>query len=198
MSLLTATQDDLKSGRGRPLPDRVWRATVQQAAVTPKPTGTQLETRLTAFRDRNDVPEIMLPDGSMYTPGRRIVFDRQWIDQQNAKATEIGQHMIRKLAMSSGLMAVPENGQRTELDFASFEDFASALVGRDVLVRTKQVRAKTKNAAGVPVEAFEDAEGNTVIEAETNGVANTPKFNVEVADYLLPVGLTLGSSQPTK
>lgn len=185
MSLLTATQDDLKSGRGRPLPNRVWRATVQQAAVSPKPTGTQLDTRLTAFRDRDDSPTITLPDGSLYTPGGRIVFDHQWIDQASPKATEIGQRMIRKQAMSAGLMAVPTNGQHSELDFASFEDYAAALVGRDVTVKTKQVRAQSKNAAGAYVDAFEDADGQTTIEPETNGVPNTPKFNVEVADYLV-------------
>ena len=90
--------------------------------------------------------------------------------------------------MSAGLMAVPENGQRTELDFASFELFAEALVGRDVIVRTKQVRAQTKNAAGVYVDALEDAEGNKTIEPETNGVANQPSWNVEVADYLVEQG----------
>lgn len=185
MSLLTATPDDLKSGRGAPLPNRVWRATVQQAAVVPGNTGTRLETRLTAFRDRDNSPTITLPDSSTYTPGRRIVFDRQWIDQANAQATAIGQKMIKKLAMSAGLM---ESKPGAELDFASFEDFAAAIVGRDVLVRTKQVRAQVKNAAGVYVDAFEDAEGTKVAEAETNGVANTPAFNVEVADYLIEKG----------
>ena len=182
MSLLTASADDLKSGRGATLPNRTWRATVQQAAVVPGATGTRLETRLTAFRDRDDSPSITLPDGSTYTPGRRIVFDRQWIDQASPKATEIGQRMIKKLAMSAGLM---ESQPGAELDFASFEDFAVALAGHDVTVRTKQVRAQVKNAAGVYVDAFEDAEGVKTTEAETNGVANTPAYNVEVADYLV-------------
>ena len=90
MSLLTATQDDLKSGRGRPLPDRVWRATVQQVAVSPKPTGTQLEPRLTAFRDRDDSPTITLADGSIYTPGRRIVFDRSGLTRQAQRPPRSG------------------------------------------------------------------------------------------------------------
>ena len=90
--------------------------------------------------------------------------------------------MIKKLAMSAGLM---ESQPGAELDFASFEDFAVALAGHDVTVRTKQVRAQVKNAAGVYVDAFEDAEGVKTTEAETNGVANTPAYNVEVADYLV-------------
>lgn len=185
MSLLTATADDLKGGRGAPLPNRVWRATVQQAAVAKKATGSQLETRLTAFRTTEDETSITLSDGSTYTPGRRIVFDRQWIDQNSEKAAEIGQRMIRRQAMSAGIMPIPKNGEKAELAFDSWEDYAVALVGRDVTVRTKQVRAQTKNAAGVYVDAYEDAEGNTTHAAETGGVANTPKYNVEVADYLV-------------
>lgn len=188
MSLLTASSDDLKSGRGRPLPNRVWRATVLQAVPSTKPTGIQLETRLSAFRDRNGDTTITLPDGSTYTPGKRIVFDRQWIDQQSAKAAEIGQRMLKKLAMSAGLMSIPQNGERAELDFETWKSFAEALVGRDVTVRTKQVRAQIKNAAGVYVDAFEDADGTKTLEAETNGVANTPSYNVEVADYLVEQG----------
>lgn len=185
MSLLTASSDDLRTGRGRPLPNRVWRATVIQAQPAIKPTGAQLETRLSAFRDREGNTTVTLPDGSEYTPGKRIVFDRQWVEQENPKAAEIGQRMVKKLAMSAGLMAVPQNGQRAELDFETWDAFAQALVGRDVLVRTKQVRAQVKNAAGVYVDAFEDADGTKTDQPETNGVANTPAWNVEVSDYLV-------------
>ena len=109
--------------------------------------------------------------------------------------------MIRKLAMSTGVLPLPANGKSAVLvignevvdernysavvRFALWEDFAAALEGRDVTVRTKQVRAQSKNAAGAYVDAFEDADGNTTIEPDTNGVPNTLKFNVEVADYLV-------------
>ena len=183
MSLLTITNDDLKPGRGRPLPDRVWKGTGQVATVADTPNGSRVELRHTAFRDRDDSPTITLPNGDTYTPGKRIVFDRQWIDHQNAKAAEIGQRMLKRLAVSSGLVK-PVNGKPVEVDFESWQAFAEALQGRDIIVRTKQVRAQTKNAAGVYVDAFETADGETTDQAETDGVANTPKINVEVADYL--------------
>ena len=168
MSLLTATSDDLKGGRGQPLPDRVWTATVQSAQVVQKDNGSRIEAVLTAFRDRDGTPEITLPNGATYRPGNRKVFDRQWIDHTNPKAAEIGQRYIKKQAMSAGLMPKPTNWQTVALDFANFTDYAAALVGRDVTVRTKQRQRQT-------------ADGTVALDPETQ----EPIIDVEVGDYLV-------------
>ena len=183
MSLLTATQDDLRSGRGRQLPDRVWRGTVIEAVVEKTANGSRISTRISNLRDKNGATEITLPDGSTFTPGRRIVFDRQWVDHENPDAVRYS--LVKKQAISAGLMPIPAKGKTAELDFDSWDDYAAALIGRDVLFRSRQVRAQTKNAAGVYVDAFEDADGNTTDQPTTDGVPNTPKFNVQVADYLV-------------
>ena len=175
MSLLTATSEDTKAGGvGKPLPDRVWTATVL-AAVTEsskKGVGKRVAATLGQFRDRDGSPQITLADGSTYTPGNRKVFDRQWFEYPpNAQAEAIGQKFLKRQAMSAGLMPVPRNGDKAELTFDSWDDYADALVGREVTVRTKQVRAQVSDGNGSYVDAFED-----------DGV--TPKYNVEVGDYL--------------
>ncbi len=118
-------------------------------------------------------------------PGNRKVFDRQWYEQDNPKAQEIGVRTLKQQAMSAGLMAKPVGDGSSELDFASWDAYATALVGQTVTVKTKQERAQTKNAAGKYVDAFLDADGETTHESTTNGMANTPKLEVVVAFYVV-------------
>lgn len=174
MSLLSGNTAEITGpGLGKPLPDRIWRALVTQAQVTATNKsgaalkGTRLDLRLSQFTDRDGTPEITLPDGSTYRPGNRIVFDQQWIDHENEKATEIGQRSILALAMSAGLAHTNGNG-KTEITHKSWEDFANDLVGKTVTVKTKQVRKR--NADGS--DAFEED-------------GTTPAYRAEVHYYVV-------------
>lgn len=159
MSLLTISQDDTKGGKGAALPARTYRFTVEEAKIEEIGGGTSLTGRLGNLRTKEGAGEFE-HNGSTYHIGNRKVFFRHWVDHTNAKAAEVGQSFIKRLALSTGLVPVPSNGEKVELDFESWPAFAEAIVGKDGLVLTKQRHRK-------------GADGEDLVEAD-------------IATYLLP------------
>lgn len=167
MSLLTATNDDFQ-GRGRPLPDNVYRVTVEEVRIDTKANGTQLVRRYGNIRTREGATEFAMPDSSTFKIGQRKIFARSWIDHKHPDARRIGQQEIKREAVAAGLMPKPAKGETTELNYDSWEAYAVALNGRDELVRTRQVPRQ-------------DASGSPKLDAE-----GQPVIDVEVVEWLLP------------
>lgn len=133
MSLLVSTPEDFT---GKPLPPRAYKATVLDAKVE----ATENGTRLTRMYGNLRTPEgdVEFADGaSTFRIGARKLFARSWIDHKNEQAAKIGQREIKREAISAGLMRKPGKGETTELEYDSWEAYANALIGRDVVVRTK-------------------------------------------------------------
>jgi len=166
MSLLTITHDDVQ-GRGRPLPDKTYRATIEEAAVETTDKGKRLTRRYGNLRTVEGATEFELADGSVFRIGNRKLFNRSWFEHENEQAQRIGLGEIKREVISAGLAAKPGKGESVELNFASFEELAQALVGRDVILRSRQETRKDK----VTKKVVKDEEGNTVTD-------------VRVADYL--------------
>ena len=174
MSLLTATQDDLGTGRGKPLPNRAYRGTIETAAEVPAGPGMQLKQRIGNIRtyskavDEDSQGALTLPDGSTYNIGRRKVFSKFWTTHPTPKAQKVGNAYLSRQAMSAGLMPVPSTGQSAELNFDSWQDYGQASIGQDVIFTSKQVRR-------------ENGSGQPALDPETQ----EPIIDVEVADYIV-------------
>lgn len=160
MSLLSADAADF-APRGRPLPNRVYVATVEEVSINELDNGTQLARRYGNLRTEDGTTEFEMPDGSTFTIGQRKVFSRSWIDHKNEIAARIGQNEIKREAVAASLMKKPEKGGKpTTLDFKDWPTYAEALAGKDLKIRTKQVK-RMKNGAVV-----KDDEGREVIDVE--------------------------------
>lgn len=159
MSLLSADASDF-APRGRPLPNRIYLATVEEVSINELENGTQLARRYGNLRTEQGAGEFEMPDGSTFTIGQRKVFCRSWIDHKNEKAAQIGQGEIKREAVAAGLMKKPEKGQKTSLDFKDWPSYAEALAGKDVRIRTKQIK-RMKNG-----QLVKDDEGNEIIDVE--------------------------------
>lgn len=176
MSLLTITHDDVQ-GRGRPLPDKTYRATIEEAAAEDYSktngngesyvAGRRLRLQFGNMRTTQGTTEFEMADGSVFRIGNRKVFDRLWFEHESEQTQRIGLSSIKRLAISAGLAAKPGKGESTELNFDSFEELAQALVGREVVVRTKQETRTDKKTK----KAVLDADGN-------------PTIDVRVGDYV--------------
>ena len=136
MSIFSATQEDF-SGGGKPLPPRSYKVMVLEAKVETTENGTRLTRMYGNIRTPEGAVEFENGDGTTYRIGNRKLFARSWIDHKNEQAQQIGQREIKREAVSAGLMQKPAKGETVELDYPSFEDYAQALIGREVLVRTK-------------------------------------------------------------
>lgn len=136
MSILSASHDDFAGG-GKPLPPRAYKVTVLEAKVEETENGHRLTRMYGNIRTPEGAVEFENGDGKTFRIGNRKLFARSWIDHKNEQAASIGQREIKREALSAGLLAKPAKGETTELDYPSFEDYAQALIGRDVIVRTK-------------------------------------------------------------
>lgn len=161
MSLLSADAADF-APRGRPLPNRVYLATVEEVSINELDNGTQLARRYGNLRTEQGAGEFELPDGSTFTIGNRKVFHRSWIDHKVELAAKIGQGEIKREAVAAGLMKKPEKGATTTLDFESWPSYAEALAGKDVKIRTKQVKRLGKDRKTV----MKDDDGREIIDVE--------------------------------
>jgi len=159
MSLLTITHEDVQ-GRGRPLPDKTYRATIEEASVETTDNGKQLARRYGNLRTIDGNTEFELPDGSVFRIGNRKVFARSWFQHSNEQAQRIGLSEIKREAISAGLVSKPAKGESVELNFDSFEELAQALVGREVIIRTRQESRKDR----VTKKVLKDADGNVIVD----------------------------------
>lgn len=147
MSILTSTSDDFAGGRT--LPDAVYRATILEAKVETTDNGSRLTRMYGNLRTPTGETEFANGDGQPFRIGNRKLFARSWIDHKNEQAASIGQREIKREAVATGLMQKPKKGETVELDFDDWNTYANALVGREVLVRTKA--EKQYEAGGVRV-----------------------------------------------
>lgn len=159
MSLLTITHDDIQ-GRGRPLPDKPYRATIEEAGIEETENGKRLTSRYGNLRTVEGATEFEMSDGSVFRIGNRKLFARSWISHTNEQAQRIGLGEIKRLAISAGLAQKPAKGESVELNFDSFEELAQALVGREVIVRSRQETRKDKTTKKVML----DEEGNAIVD----------------------------------
>lgn len=138
MSILTASSEDFAGGRVLPAGD--YKATVLEAKVEKTENGKRLSRMYGNLRTRNDETEIPSTNGgSPFRIGNRKLFARSWIEHTNEQAQGIGDREIKREAVSAGLMQKPKKGETVELDYPSWDDYASALLGREVIVRVKVV-----------------------------------------------------------
>lgn len=162
MSLLSADASDF-APRGRPLPNRVYLATVEEVSINELDNGSQLARRYGNLRTEQGATEFEMPDGTTFTIGQRKVFHRSWIDHKVEMAAKIGQGEIKREAVAAGLMKKPEKGgPQTTLDFDSWPKYAEALAGRDVKIRTKQIKRMSKDKKTV----LKDDDGREIIDVE--------------------------------
>ena len=159
MSLLTITHDDVQ-GRGRPLPNKRYRATVEEAAVESTENGKRLTRRYGNLRTVEGTTEFEMPDGSVFRIGNRKLFARSWFEHSNEQAQRIGLSEIKREAISAGLATKPAKGESVTLDFESFEELAQALVGRDVILESRQ-ETRIDKATNKPMK---DEDGENVID----------------------------------
>lgn len=157
MSLLSITKD-MVTPRGRNLPDGIYRATIEETAVRGQGQGTVLWRRYGNLRTRDGQTEFTAPDGKPFRIGNRKLFNNSWTSHPNVQAQEIGHGEIGQEAVAVGLAPAPQDSQPVTLDFPSWEQYAQALAGRDVLVR---VVNKPRKRDGVEVK---DETGQTVID----------------------------------
>lgn len=137
MSLLSITSEDAKGGKGAALPARTYRATIESAQVETKPNGTTLAVVFGNLRTKEGATEFE-HNGATFRIGNRKVFARHWIDHTNPKAAEVGQSFIKKLLISTGIVAAPKNGETVQDAFDSWEQLSEGVVGKEALVLTKQ------------------------------------------------------------
>jgi hypothetical protein len=157
VSILGAvTADDQKSGKGAALPAGTYRATIESAQVEQKENGSTLAVVFGNIRTKDGATEFA-HNGGTYRIGNRKVFARHWVDHNNPQAAEIGQKMIKKLLISTGIL---ENKVGATDNYSGYDELAQDIAGKDALVVTK-LRSRT------------DASGENVQEAD-------------VATYLAP------------
>lgn len=175
MSILTISHDDV-TPQGRPLPNGEYRATVLDAQVVTKERGTSFVRQYGNLRTRDGATEVPGTNGDApFRIGARRLFDRQWIDHQTEKAQEIGLRMLKLEAVSAGFVPKPAKGEHVELPFNDWQEYAAALVGKDVLVRT---RLKTR---------YIGADGKTVSAPTPEQIASgelTERTEPEIAAWL--------------
>jgi hypothetical protein len=164
MSLLKATTDDFQV-TGAKLPNGTYLATVESAQAEATENGTRLTRMYGNIRTPEGAVEFAQNGSGTFRIGNRKLFARSWIDHNNEKAAEIGQREIKREAVSAGLLAKPVEGQTTELDFADWDVYANALVGRDVLVRTK-IKSRNKDAKAEYENSTTTPERRAELEAE--------------------------------
>lgn len=163
MSLLTITHDDVQ-GRGRPLPDKSYRATIEEASIEVTDNGKRLTRRYGNLRTIEGATEFEMADGSVFRIGNRKLFNRSWFEHANEQAQRIGLGEIKRECISAGLVQKPAKGESVELNFDTFEELAQALVGRDVILRSKQETRKDK-ATG---KALKDEEGVAIVDVRVD------------------------------
>ena len=154
MSLLSITHDDTKGGRGAALPARAYVATIESAAVEQKENGQSLALVFGNIRTKEGATEFE-HNGGIYRIGNRKVFARHWIEHTNSQAAEIGQKYIKKLLISTGIVATPKAGETVSDQYESWEQLAEDVVGHEAVILTKQRTRK-------------DAEGEDVVEADVS------------------------------
>lgn len=174
MSLLTGSAADLKGGSGSPLPDGTYRGTIETAEIIPmgQNGGEQLKQRIGNIRtyskdaERDSQPEITRPDGSTFRIGGRKAFSKFWTTHPGSpKAQEVGNRSLLRQAASAGLAHRNGDGVVT-VEHASWQDYAQASVGQDVIFRSKQV-PRLRN-------------GTPVLDEDEK-----PIVDVEVADFVV-------------
>ena len=153
--------EDLVGGRGKPLPNGTYLATVEQAAVVAKENGTQVERRYGSLRTVDGADEFELPSGDTYRIGNRKLFARSWWDHTNEQAASIGQRELMREAIALRLVAKPEKGQSAEFPFDTPEAYAEEITGREVKVRTR-----LKQRIGKDKKPVLDDDGQPVFEPE--------------------------------
>jgi len=159
VSILGAvTADDQKSGKGAALPSRAYRALIEAAQLRevtgPKGTGTQIDITLGNLRTKEGETEFDY-NGSRYRIGNRKVFGHHWVDHTNPEAAKVGNSFIRKLLISAGIV---ENKVGAEDPYTSTEEMAADIVGKEVIVLTKQKTRQDKK----------DEDGNPIVDAEVS------------------------------
>jgi hypothetical protein len=150
MSILTATSDDF--GGGRPLPNGTYRVTVLDAKLEHTDNGSERLTRMygNIRRAADNATEFTIEGSSVpFRVGNRKLFARSWITHPNEQAQNIGQREIKREAAAAGLLAKPAKGESVELDVS--EEYAMALIGREVTVRTQLKPRYVNVATGTPV-----------------------------------------------
>src|SRR2546430_17699264 len=114
MSTLGEVTFDDVNPKGRPLPDRVYKATILEAKIESyagtdkngQPTsGTRLTRTYGNLRTPEGEVEFALPNGDTFRIGQRKVFARDWIDHTNQQQTEIGNGKIKQEAVASGIVS---------------------------------------------------------------------------------------------
>lgn len=156
MSLLQVTADDQKSGKGATLPPRAYRALIESAQIESKENGSTLSLVLGNLRTKEGETEFT-HNGGTFRIGNRKVFGRHWVDHTNPEAAKVGQSFIKKLLISAGIIA---NEVGAQDNYTSFEELATDIVGKEVVVLTKQ--RQRQNSAG---ETVTDAEIATYLPA---------------------------------
>lgn len=157
MSLLSMAHEDLV-GQGPLLPEGVYLVQIEEAKVEQKQTGKQLARRYGSIRTDKGETEFA-HNGGTFRIGNRKLFARSWIEQNNAKAQEIGNSEIMKEAIAVGLAPkTSAKGQESELNYDDWEVYASDLVGQSVKVRVKH---KQRERNGEPIL---DDEGKTQLD----------------------------------
>ena len=151
--------DDMFGGKGKPLPNGVYRATIEQADAEDLENGTQIRLRWGNIRVADGATEFELPDGTMYRIGNRKVFDRQWYEHQNEDAAAIGQRMVMLQAVALRFVELPERGSNSELEFPFSGPLAyvEAVLGKECLIRTRlrqrldRQKKPARDEAGDPI-----------------------------------------------
>ena len=157
----TVKGDDLVGGRGAPLPNRVYLATIEVAEAQQKDNGKQVWRQYGNLRDaESGLTEFEQADGSTYHIGNRKVSSWSWWQHNNPDAERIGQRELFREAVALGLVEKPEKGQETVFPFETAEDYATEIVGREVKIKTRLRQKQTKDKKPVT-----DEDGNPVFEA---------------------------------
>jgi len=143
VSLLAITKE-MVTPRGREIPDGDYRGTVEAVSHEQSGNGWTLKRQYGNIRTASGQTEFTLPDGTVFRVGRRKLFARSWTSHANGKAQEIGHEEIAQEAISAGLAQAPTDGNNTELNYPSWEQYAEALAGREVFFRVRNV-PKTRN-----------------------------------------------------
>lgn len=183
MSILTITHEDTQGGRGAPLPNAKWAGIVEEAGVQPEANGTRFFARLGQITTPEGSGEYINGQAQPYRVGNRKVFVREWTDHQSTQATEIGQRRIKQFILAAGLVAKPAKGAQVVVPFESYDEIASAIVGKRILFTSRQAPRMSRKAEDKAAweQANPGATAPDLVPAlDADG---TPKVDVEIAAF---------------
>jgi len=155
--------EELVGGRGAPLPNGTYLATIEVAEAQQKDNGKQVWRQYGNLRTPDGATEFELPSGDVYRIGNRKVSSWSWWQHSNADAERIGQRELFREAVALGLVEKPGKGESAEFPFETADEYATEIVGREVKIRTRLRAKQTRDKKPVL-----DDDGNPVFEAEVS------------------------------